>query len=169
MSERVGECARTHIRAHRTSCVYIVQSTKRINTSCIRRHRLGYVCSRSMPCDRVCVRSARKPTAHIVAVGGANCDRVDAMGIGRWKRRGTALPRCMCATFLSETNTITCAEHNYMPDTLYNSIFISAEDDFFFFALGSSFYRSQRKGNFWCRSKRAREQHSTYVAWMDAL
>lgn len=100
---------RAHIRSdHRVS---IVQSTKRINTSCLRRHTLVQLRGVSV-CS--CVRLNSRQ--HIVAVGRAqiSCSCLhNGNGEMETKRERNSVDVCVRAAFLSElkTNTIACAEN----------------------------------------------------------
>lgn len=127
---RERETANAHTYTHSAHRVSIVQSTKRINTSCIRRHTLVHVCCGSMPdnCVCVCVRSAQEPTGTSSQWAGPNSFVYWCNGEMETKREhNEAMRVCVCALCVpkwTSTNTIACAEHKHMQTLLYNSIFI---------------------------------------------
>lgn len=129
--------ARTHTLAARIVCLLFNQRSELTHLAFddTRSPMCAPEACRATGCACVRLESRR----HIVAVGRANRVRVDAMGIGRWKRRGSAVRRCMCATFLSEAKPIQSHALSTTTCTCHCTTLFSFQPKMISFSLRSAF------------------------------
>lgn len=135
--ERKSRPMRAHTLAARIVCLLFNQRRELTHLAC--DDTRSPMCSAEACRATVCACARLESRRHIGAVGGADCVRVDAMAIGRWKRRGSAARRCMCATFLSEPEPIQSHALNTNTCTCHCTTLFSIQPKMISFSLRSAF------------------------------